>query len=101
MDKLTPFTFLLFVLAIYRLAMLVSQDILTAGIRNQLGKRVAGKPPYSLSWYLAELINCPYCTGVWIALVCAFLITNEWQEWIVIWLALAGGQAFLHSLGRR
>lgn len=101
MDKLTPFVFLLFVLVVYRLTMLVSQDILTAGVRNQLGKRAAGKPPYSLPWYLAELVNCPYCTGVWIALAAALIISTQWQEWIVIWLALAGGQAFLHSLGRR
>lgn len=46
---------------------------------------------------LAEILTCPLCAGVWIALVLAVLFFG-WQFWIY-WLAIAGGQLALHKFG--
>ena len=99
------FIFLLMVLAVYRLALLVAQDVITSGIRRRIGKWAAGSHPHSFPWYVAELVNCAYCTGVWFALAGAVWLGAHWQvsspDMFLLWLSLAGAQAFLFSLGVR
>jgi hypothetical protein len=46
---------------------------------------------------VAEILSCPLCAGVWIALVLAVLFFG-WQ-FLVYWLAIAGGQLALHKFG--
>lgn len=106
MANLLPVSvFVLAVLVVYRLALLVSQDVLTDGLRKRVGRWAAGKPHRSFAWYVAELLNCAYCTGVWFALAVALYLAFQWHlglmSTIALWLALAGAQAFLFSLGRR
>ena len=106
MANLLPVSvFVLAVLVVYRLALLVSQDILTDGLRKRVGRWAAGQPHRSAAWYVAELLNCAYCTGVWFALAVALYLAFQWRlgvlSTIALWLALAGAQAFLFSLGRR
>lgn len=47
---------------------------------------------------LGKLVECPYCVGMWIAL--ALAAASFWQRplWIpLMWLGIAGGQAFLEG----
>lgn len=93
------------VLVVYRLALLVAQDVLTDGLRKRVGRWASSKPHRSFAWYVAELLNCAYCTGVWFALATALYLAWLWRldgvACMALWLALAGAQAFLFSLGRR
>lgn len=97
--------FLLVVLAVYRLALLVAQDLLLDSFRKKIGRWAGGHLPRTFPWYVSELVNCPYCTGVWFALAGAFYLARAWHldflTSLVLWLALAGAQAFLFSLGGR
>jgi hypothetical protein len=92
-------TFLLLVLLIlacYRLARLISQDLITEFIRNWFGRQAAtGRPAWQ---FLAELVHCPYCTGVWMAAVLALSVSHTFLEWCLYTLAIAGGQSFLQNL---
>lgn len=50
---------------------------------------------------LGKLFSCPYCVGVWLALGCAIgLAPFDWQ-FPLYWFAIAGGQAFLQTIGGR
>jgi hypothetical protein len=48
--------------------------------------------PYS---FAGELISCPYCTGVWVAIL--LTLSPRWLRLIVFSLAVAGIQAALQS----
>lgn len=94
------FLIVLAIFATYRLAELVAIDVLFQPFRNYLGKHVTiGK--HNAWWWVAELINCPYCLGIWFALPLAFLCATEWQYVLLSWFAIAGGQTFLESLSER
>ena len=49
---------------------------------------------------LADLSNCPYCLGVWLALFVALPLARPLGAFVLIWLAIAGGQSALQSLER-
>lgn len=86
------------ILAAYRLAEIVAVDQISLPLRDFLA-RFAGKP-YSLGWYVAELFSCPFCIGVWIAAAFAFVLKpTSFLDWFITWLAIAGGQAFLETIG--
>jgi len=89
--------FILSAFAIYRLSEIITIDTISEQFRAYLGKR-AGKK-YSFSWYVSELFHCPYCVGVWLAIlfVCPFWPADITTA-IIIWVALAGGQALLESV---
>ncbi len=93
------FRFLLAVLCNFRLAELVAVDEgpfdLCARFRGAVARR---------SYWLARLVSCAYCAGIWIALPLALWVTGLSADIItvfVIWLAIAGGQAFLENVGGR
>jgi hypothetical protein len=50
---------------------------------------------------LAELVNCPYCLGVWLAAGATVLVRRPTKagDILLTWLGLAGAQAWLQ--GRR
>lgn len=104
-NSLPVSVFVLAVLVVYRLALLIAQDVIFDGIRKRVGRWASSKPHRSLAWYVAELLNCAYCTGVWFALAVALYLAGHWHldgvTFLALWLALAGAQAFLFSLGRR
>jgi hypothetical protein len=43
---------------------------------------------------LADLVNCQFCIGVWVALFLALIFPVNYP-WILCWLAIAGGQAII------
>ncbi len=93
-----PLALLLASLACYRLARLVSQDIITDGLRRAVGRKAAGKP-HNHPWiWLAEWLYCAHCSGVWFAAGLAWLIgPASWKEYLLSWLAIAGVQSFMES----
>lgn len=96
--------FAIAVLACYRIAQLVTLDdgpgdcLLTA--RATLGGYDLGedgRPETSLG----RGIICPHCVGVWVAAVLAVTLFPLGLMTPVYWLAIAGGQSFLQSVGGR
>lgn len=49
--------------------------------------------------YLAKLLTCPFCFGVWASAGCVALWWSEWTwaRWGLLGAAVAGGQALLNS----
>lgn len=88
------------IFANYRLAELVAIDTIFEPLRLSIGKRVDPMKHDSV-WYAAELVNCPYCLGIWFAFIFALLIAHGILYVILTWLAIAGAQAFLESVGSR
>jgi len=77
----------LMTLAIFRLVRLVSYDVITKFIRDA----VAPAPKDSFLGTFSQLVNCPWCTGLWFSffVVFAYFATPLAYPIIVI-LALAG-----------
>lgn len=52
---------------------------------------------------LATGIECVYCTGVWFAFVATLYLHTttirlDYHQFFIVWLAIAGGQAFLQGV---
>lgn len=45
-----------------------------------------------------EGINCPYCLGMYFSLICVILFIKPREHFLLYWLGIAGGQAFLQGL---
>jgi len=65
-------------------------------VRLGIGKRVTKE--YGLYWSLAELLNCPYCVGMWVSLLIVIIFRPDY--FILYWLAIAGGQAWLETMSQ-
>lgn len=84
--------FFIMALATMRLTRLATYDIITAFIRDWF----AGAPPESLRGTLGALLNCPWCMGLWFALVVAFAYFATPVAWYVILvLALSAVATFV------
>lgn len=91
------------ILVCYRLTSLIVYDegpfSLFKRLRTAAGVydlSVTGQPKTGLG----RLLACPYCVGVYIALGLAFVPgLSLWGP--LWWFAIAGGQAFLHTLEGR
>lgn len=91
--------FVLASLAAYRLAELVAIDVIAQPLRSVFGRFAAGKRQGGLAWYLAYLVNCPYCLGIWFAAVLALLLQpNSILQYLLYWFGVAGAQTMLQSL---
>lgn len=79
-------------LATYRVTQFLVYDTGPWEIMERV-RRAAG------SGELGKLLVCPYCTGVWVALAAtAALFVDHWLvNAILLWLGLAGAQAWLES----
>jgi hypothetical protein len=86
---------LVMALADYRLALIVSKDQVFQGVRAQVGLRANR----SRFWHaLADLLNCPYCVGVWGALFLCLGYSLRPVRFLAWLLAVAGLQDALHGL---
>lgn len=77
MRSLTALAFVVDVLAAFRITRLVVRD--TFPPIAKLRERVVERSP---DGYLAELIECPWCAGFWIAVVVAvarYVIPVQWN----------------------
>lgn len=84
--------FFLMALAVMRLVRLFTYDSITAFIRQWF----ADADPESLAGSLGTLINCPWCMGLWFALIVVFFYFATPVVWYAILvLALAAMASFL------
>lgn len=84
---------LLAVLACYRLARLLSVD---DGPGNVFLRLRALVPPDRM-W--GKLLLCPYCLGVWLAVLAPLVVLapTTVSDVLLVWLGVAGAQDFLES----
>lgn len=88
------FDFTILILATFRLVRLLTYDSVTDYIRKYLDQFPGG-------WRknVCDLINCPWCTGVWMSLFVMFLYLAVPYSWIfILILALAGAGTFIQIL---
>jgi hypothetical protein len=90
------------ILSVYRISQLITLDGGPYACFERLRLWLDGKAPEDnrdIWWNLTELFECPYCMGVWIALLILPLIL--WPgivgDAILLWIGVAGGQAFLEA----
>lgn len=95
-------------LAVYRLSVLVTRDLITDGLRKKLGQ------PWTIKahdgshmtragsgarYWLWQMCLCPWCVSVWLA-VPVLLLTRYWPEgwqYGALLLALSGIAGFLEE----
>ena len=93
------------ILRVYRLAQLLAYDdgplFAFKRIRLTCGRLASGDGAYGHWRSLAEFVRCPYCLGMWLAILAAFLviIAHPLADLVLLILGLAGGQAFLEGIG--
>lgn len=80
------FDFILVVLAVFRLTHLFVYDYITGYIREFFGKFQNGPGKT-----VANLLSCPWCTGVWVALWVSFFYFLTPIVWYVIFIIAVGG----------
>ena len=86
---------IMLILVTYRLARLISRDIIFDRFRLWMGRKAASRDFFWLN--VAELFHCPHCLGIWIAALLAIAPAHSFYEWFLYTLAIAGGQSFLQS----
>jgi hypothetical protein len=101
---LTPYQALLFALAVYRGADIISNERITQPLRapfiklvtNEEGRQVEEPLPHGFRGALGSLLYCPSCSGIWVAMVLVYcrLIFPGPTEIAVVILALSAGERF-------
>lgn len=96
-------TLAIYALAVARVTGLIVADAITEGIRDALIGRLDDRP-HTAGSYVATLLTCPWCAGMWVSLIAAPL---AWfwggTPWLLIpALALAFSQVtgMVASVGR-
>lgn len=100
------------VLTCYRLTQFIVYDEGPWRIGDRIRDRAGGydrKPDGQARTALGRMVNCPYCVGVYAALLCAGLLAATYIPGPVGYVGLAllaiggiaGGQAFLESISAR
>ena len=86
--------FVLCTFAAWRLThLIVAEDgpwDLIVRLRAQLGDRMAGR-----------VMDCFYCSSVWIAVPFPFIMTHGALNWFVCWLAISGAASLLEQASNR
>lgn len=103
MQPMTPFVFLLTVLASWRLTSLIVEDTITAGFRIAVGRRFP--PQRGRKRWQAELVHCGRCASPWVSagvLAAAAsggaVASVGW--WLLAWGACSGAVAFIFDVRR-
>jgi len=96
---------LLAVLATYRLALLLAEDEGPFGIFRRVRARLGGYdygPDGQPDTLWGRGSRCALCIGMYIAAMTALWIVQPRtvSEFMIAWLGIAGGQAFLHRITR-
>lgn len=79
------------ILAVWRIAHLFSQEDGPFDIIIKFRKLFG-------HGFFGSLLDCFFCLSIWIAIPFAFLLSKDWLEGIIIWLALSGGAGLLFKL---
>ena len=105
MENITWMSYMMLILASYRLTHLIVFDKITEFIRKPFMKKIEietdhGKQvkevPKSLFGYL---LNCYWCAGVWSAVVLggSYLLIPKWASIVIFLLSIAGAQAIIET----
>ena len=94
MNPIDSQVFMLYTLAVWRLAHLLSQEDgpfdLVFKLRTKAGQRFFGR-----------LLDCFFCLSLWLAVPFAYLLSTDWFTSIVSWLALSGAASLLFKATHR
>jgi uncharacterized protein DUF1360 len=82
------FRLIVAVLATWRVAHCVAHEDGPFGIIVRLRARAG-------PGLLGELMDCPYCLSLWIAVPFAFTLATTVPAWCAAWLAISGGASLL------
>ena len=82
------FEAVLSVLAVWRVAHLLARERGPWDLISRLHAALAGQT-------LGELLACPHCLAMWLAIVPAVWLAPAWGEGLLLWLAVAGGASAL------
>lgn len=85
-------TFVIVVLAVYRVSVLIAQDEGPFSLLERARGRI---DPHQASW-MGRGLRCVGCVSFWVALAAALLIGAA--DWVWVWLAVAGGAMLIHRL---
>ncbi|WP_156291661.1 DUF1360 domain-containing protein [Oceanobacillus salinisoli] len=108
----TWFEFILFTLAVYRLTRLIVYDKITHFIRRPFHEEITeiesdgSEVTYieikgsGLRYWIGDLLNCHWCTGMWISalLFGLYVLWPAGTEVLIIVLAIAGAAGILETL---
>lgn len=82
------FRLVIAILATWRVAHLVAHEDgpfdLIVRIRAHAGASTVG-----------DLMDCPYCLSMWVAIPFAFTLAGSKPAWLAAWLAISGGASLL------
>jgi len=94
------FLFALLTLVVYRASQLLVYDDGPFDLIFRFRARVGvytldqnGEPTSAVG----KLFACPYCVGFWLAALAALTVAGSGKSFIILWLAIAGGQTFLEA----
>lgn len=94
---------LVYTLAVARVTGLITADSITEPVRDRIVAWLDDTPGSSGEW-VATLIMCPWCAGMWVSLIAAPLVWfwGDWTVMLVLALALAFSQVtgMVSNLGR-
>jgi uncharacterized membrane protein YhdT len=91
------FDFIIIGIATFRLTHLLVYDYITGYIREYFGKFETGP-----GRTIANLLSCPWCTGIWVALGVSFFYFITDIAWYVIFIiAVAGVGTFIEITASR
>ncbi len=94
MSQINCLSFGLAIFATYRIALVISRDQISANIRLRIGRKASG----SAFWkFVADLITCPFCLGVWIAGLMVVLLIIPYGFWFVLLFGIAGVQHLIQK----
>jgi len=92
---IAPWEFFLLALAIFRLIRLFAYDHITQFLRDWLGQ----SEPNTFLGTLSQLVNCPWCIGLWFSYLVVFAYFATPYAWpLILILALASVASFFQIL---
>jgi hypothetical protein len=105
MLELSWMTFLMLILASYRLTHLIVFDKITEFVRKPFMKKIEVETEHGLEEkdvpknMFGYLLNCYWCAGVWSALLIGggYLLFPKITSIIVLILSIAGGQCIIET----
>jgi len=92
--ELSLLGFVLCTLAVWRVTYLLAEEDGPGRIFARL-RAAAG------DGFWRSLVGCFYCLSLWVALPFAFVLSTQWGERLIVWLALSGAACLLERIGQQ
>ena len=91
---MNAFYFIITTLAVWRLSYLFSSEDGPFNLIYLLRQKTA-------AGFFGSLLNCFYCTSMWVAFPFGLWLGNTWVMKLVVWLALSGAACLLQKATSR